>query len=154
MQRIETRVPGGTMSNYISCSWCHEMVDIATRYCPRCGHRAHLPRMQCGCPQCRSIREQAARMTSEILDALVAAGAGPDDARIQAERIINSQGILKAATGECPVGSLSPMACMFCPYGHMTNCHYPLTCEEAECIHYQAEMEAEGYFYREPQSNA
>ena len=30
------------------------------------------------------------------------------------------------------------MAAMFCPYGHMLECHYPHTCEEAECQHYQA----------------
>ncbi len=142
------------MSEQISCSWCHETVDIAARYCPCCGHRADLPRTQCNCSRCRSIREQAARMTSEISDALVAAGASPDDARFQAEKVVNSQGILKVATGECPVGALSPMACMFCSYGHMTNCHYPLTCEEAECSHYQAEMEAEEYLCKEPQSNA
>lgn len=31
------------------------------------------------------------------------------------------------------------MSCMFCPYGHMLECHYPMTCEEAECDHYQIE---------------
>jgi len=35
------------------------------------------------------------------------------------------------------------MAAMFCPYGHMTECHYPMTCTEAECSHYQAEMDLE-----------
>lgn len=34
--------------------------------------------------------------------------------------------------------------CMFCSFGHMLECHYPLTCEEAECDHYRQEMEAEG----------
>lgn len=33
--------------------------------------------------------------------------------------------------------------CMFCSYGHMLECHYPLTCEEAECDHYKAELEEE-----------
>ena len=27
------------------------------------------------------------------------------------------------------------------PYGHMTECHYPLTCEEARCSHYLQELE-------------
>ncbi len=93
-------------------------------------------------------------MTSEISDTLVAVGVRHDDARSQAEKVVNSQGILKVATGECPVGALSPMACMFCSYGHMTDCHYPFTCEEAECSHYQAEMEAEEYLYKGSQSNA
>jgi len=35
------------------------------------------------------------------------------------------------------------VACMYCPYGHMLECHYPLTCDEAECDHYKAEMEEE-----------
>ena len=50
-------------------------------------------------------------------------------------------GAWKTLNGECPIGRTSPMACMFCPYGHMTECHYPLDCEEAECSHYQQEME-------------
>lgn len=33
--------------------------------------------------------------------------------------------------------------CMFCGFGHMLECHYPFTCEEAECAHYRAEVEAE-----------
>ncbi|MHA1315152.1 MAG: hypothetical protein ACTSRB_14715 [Candidatus Helarchaeota archaeon] len=24
-----------------------------------------------------------------------------------------------------------PWACMTCPYGHLTECHYPMRCEEA-----------------------
>ena len=41
----------------------------------------------------------------------------------------------------CP----NPMAPMFCPYGHMLECHYPMTCSEAECSHYEREIAAEGY---------
>ncbi len=29
------------------------------------------------------------------------------------------------------------MQSMFCSYGHITECHYPLTCAAAECGHYQ-----------------
>jgi len=50
-------------------------------------------------------------------------------------------GILKIERGECEAGGLNPMACMLCPYGHMLECHYPLTCEEAECSHYLREVE-------------
>ncbi len=52
-------------------------------------------------------------------------------------------GIGRIEGGECEAGALNPMACMFCPYDHMLECHYPYTCEEAECSHYEQEMEAE-----------
>jgi hypothetical protein len=35
------------------------------------------------------------------------------------------------------------MRAMFCPYGHMTECHYPMTCAEAECGHWEIERESE-----------
>jgi hypothetical protein len=38
---------------------------------------------------------------------------------------------------------VNPAACMFCPMGHMTECHYPYSCEEAQCSHYQSAREAE-----------
>lgn len=31
---------------------------------------------------------------------------------------------------------VSPMNCMLCIYGHITECHYPETCEEALCNHF------------------
>lgn len=48
-------------------------------------------------------------------------------------------GIELIQIGKCPVNATSPIACMFCPYGHMLECHYPKTCAEAVCSHYQAE---------------
>ena len=40
-----------------------------------------------------------------------------------------------------------PMRCMFCPYGHMLDCHHPFTCDEAECSHYSEDIEDdEDYF--------
>ena len=30
----------------------------------------------------------------------------------------------------------SPMQAMFCPFGHMLECHYPKTCNEAQCDHW------------------
>lgn len=60
------------------------------------------------------------------------------------KEIREKAGAYKIEMGECPLGKSSPMACMFCPYGHMMECHYPHTCEEAECSHYQREMEEEG----------
>lgn len=37
----------------------------------------------------------------------------------------------------------NPLLQFFCRTGHMTECHYPQTCQEAECSHYEAEYEAE-----------
>ena len=48
-------------------------------------------------------------------------------------------GIKKVLEGRCPRGATSPLACWFCPFGHATECHFPLTCEEAKCSHYQKE---------------
>jgi len=47
--------------------------------------------------------------------------------------------------GECPVGALTPMSCMFCEFGHMLECHHPYTCEEAECSHYCDEQDTDTY---------
>jgi len=43
----------------------------------------------------------------------------------------------------CPVGANHPMACTFCAFGHMTECHHPLTCSQAECGHYVAQRQLE-----------
>lgn len=75
-----------------------------------------------------------------------------DQSRInieEAEKIGGPTGIGKIDRGECPTGATSPMACMFCPYGHMLECHFPLTCEEAECSHYLREIESEDYYPEE-----
>ena len=45
-------------------------------------------------------------------------------------------GIGKIERGECELGARSSMACMFCSYGHMLECHYPYTCEEVRCSHW------------------
>lgn len=29
-----------------------------------------------------------------------------------------------------------PHTCMFCPFGHMTECHFPHTCNSEHCHHY------------------
>lgn len=50
-------------------------------------------------------------------------------------------GIQKIEEGRCPVKAVNPIACMFCPYGHMLECHWPMTCADAECGHYLAEAE-------------
>lgn len=37
---------------------------------------------------------------------------------------------------KCPLGCKNPMGCMFCDYGHMTECHYPHKCDSEHCHHY------------------
>jgi len=37
--------------------------------------------------------------------------------------------------GRCPQGFTAPLACWLCPTGHATECHYPKTCDEAQCGH-------------------
>lgn len=44
-------------------------------------------------------------------------------------------GIARIAAGECPIGGKTPMACQFCPVGHMMECHHPLSCDQAKCSH-------------------
>lgn len=51
-------------------------------------------------------------------------------------------GIARIAAGECPLNAKSAMACTFCMKGHMLSCHWPMTCGESKCDHYQRE---EGY---------
>jgi hypothetical protein len=34
---------------------------------------------------------------------------------------------------------LNEMQAFFCSEGHLTECHVGMTCEEAECSHYEAE---------------
>lgn len=45
---------------------------------------------------------------------------------------------------KCPLNNnerVLPTTCMFCPYGHMTECHHPFTCKEAQCSHYYQDNE-------------
>lgn len=42
--------------------------------------------------------------------------------------------------GECPRGYGHAVACASCPYGHILECHYPLSCKDAFCQHYQREL--------------
>jgi len=37
----------------------------------------------------------------------------------------------------------SEMQAMFCTMGHMLECHYGMSCSEADCSHYQREQFAE-----------
>jgi hypothetical protein len=34
------------------CPWCQTLNPVEEDWCERCGHRAHLPRVQCDCAAC------------------------------------------------------------------------------------------------------
>jgi hypothetical protein len=46
-------------------------------------------------------------------------------------------GIWLIDQGKCPAGAKHAVACTFCPLGHSLECHYPMTCQQAECSHMQ-----------------
>jgi hypothetical protein len=79
-------------------------------------------------------------MKKELADKLIASGVTEDEANRVACKEVDSLGAVKTSTGKCPLGCTSPIACMSCHFGHMTDCHYPATCEEANCSHYQSEV--------------
>ncbi len=56
------------------------------------------------------------------------------------QRLGHPTGIGRIDRGQCPRGAVSPLVCILCEFGHMLDCHYPLTCQEAECSHYKAEV--------------
>ena len=81
-----------------------------------------------------------AEMKKELADKLMESGVPEEEAKEMASKEVDSLGAVRTSTGQCPIGGTSPMACMFCHYGHMTDCHYPATCEEADCSHHQEEL--------------
>lgn len=44
-------------------------------------------------------------------------------------------GVEKIIEGKCERGMSRPIDCIFCMQGHMMECHYPKTCQEAQCSH-------------------
>lgn len=59
------------------------------------------------------------------------------------KKLGHATGIGRIDRGECPMHAVSPVACTFCSYGHMLDCHYPMTCEEAECSHFKEMLASE-----------
>lgn len=45
-------------------------------------------------------------------------------------------GIELFKSGKCPNPIPPFIGCMLCPYGHLTECHYPYTCDSDMCHHY------------------
>lgn len=91
------------------------------------------------------FEQQLREQEDDLVKLLMKSGIPEHEARDMARQQINSMGSTKTMRGNCPLGGTNPMACMLCSFGHMTECHYPLTCQEAECSHYRQEMEAEEY---------
>lgn len=50
-------------------------------------------------------------------------------------------GVGRITRGECPIGCVTPIACMLCSNGHLLECHYPMDCSTAKCSHLQRERE-------------
>lgn len=48
----------------------------------------------------------------------------------------------------CPIGAINPMACWFCHFGHATECHYPFSCSDVKCSHYQREIQGVNMYSR------
>ncbi len=70
------------MTTTYTCSWCHALATVRpgyTTYCPLCGHRADLSRMDCDCTSCRP------RFGAAAASATVSASA-ETPARRQADR--------------------------------------------------------------------
>jgi hypothetical protein len=65
------------------------------------------------------------------------------EAQEMAKREVERMGVYRTNNGSCPRGCDNVMACMFCPTGHTTECHYPYSCEEANCGHYQTQLAKE-----------
>ncbi|MBA7688532.1 hypothetical protein ES703_97016 [subsurface metagenome] len=82
-----------------------------------------------------------AKVRLELTEKLVDSGVPEEEARQMANKQVESMGMYKIATQNCPLEQVSPMACQVCYFGHMTECHHPLTCSEAKCSHYLKEEE-------------
>lgn len=79
----------------------------------------------------------------QLTDGLVDKGVSNEEAEEKAGKLISSMGATKTKLGLCPLGKVSAVSCAFCPYGHLTECHFPRDCKQANCSHYQqAELEA------------
>ena len=44
-------------------------------------------------------------------------------------------GIARIKEARCPRGATRLLDCLFCPEGHISECHYPQRCQEAQCSH-------------------
>jgi hypothetical protein len=84
------------------------------------------------------------QMVKSIKDALISQhGMSLGEAERLALDKVYSMGVTKVREGICPRHAISPIACMTCAYGHMTECHWPKTCGEANCSHNQAQKALE-----------
>ncbi len=59
-----------------------------------------------------------------------------------------SDGAAERANPECVCETTA--AALLCRTGHLLECHYPKTCEEARCSHWQRNQEAAALAITEP----
>lgn len=50
-------------------------------------------------------------------------------------------GMTLIEAGLCPIGAVHPIACWTCMFGHATERHHPMDCEEARCGRHRAEQD-------------
>jgi hypothetical protein len=81
------------------------------------------------------------KLIDDTAEAFISAGVAPELAKQEAAKDVERMGVTKVYMGKCPLKAQSPHACMFCHCGHMTECHWPLTCVEAQCSHFKRYQE-------------
>lgn len=88
-----------------------------------------------------------------VLDALITAGFDPDYDVPADEKNITYTGLPQTTSGRTvyPAPMENPncqcnnaLAAFYCRTGHMLECHYPMTCSEANCSHMDNYGEADG----------
>jgi hypothetical protein len=57
--------------------------------------------------------------------------------------MIYPTGFAVISAGACPINARSALACVTCPFGHMTECHHPHDCLRANCSHLRRQLAAE-----------
>lgn len=113
------------------CSVCKRVTlavgrpPLLLEACPVCGHTV--------CQDCRVPIDQPGWDDYEWVckDHLPAGFGDPDWPEPEPERSYPPPG----QNPECKCWP-NPMAAFFCMTGHLTECHWPMSCEEAECAHY------------------
>lgn len=84
------------------------------------------------------------KMSEEFIYYLLALGKKEiKGVKIKIKDLPVNSGFYKVLNGLCPIKTTDPLSCFTCIYGHLTECHYPKTCEEEKCSHYINLIKAE-----------
>ena len=73
------------------------------------------------------FRKQLKDNEDQLVKLLTDAGLTLEEAKASTRQQIENMGITRVLDRKCPVHAKNPMACMFCCYGHLTECHFPKT---------------------------